>query len=386
MSCPAAKACRPSRRDALLGGALGAVAALASPSSQNASSAALKTRAAPDSLGARAARRGLFFGVAVETRHLSGDPAFAAAVIREADVLTPAWEQKWGAVEPQRGRRNHQAVDAIVQFAARNGQRLRGHALVWYLNLPHWFDNELDPAQARAALSAHIGDICRRAGPATFHWDVVNEGVNPRDGRPDGLRITPHLRLLGDDYIEQAFVMAREAAPKARLYYNDFGVDYADADSNGRRASILRLLERLKSRGVPIDGLGVQGHLVMGRRFDAGIFRRFLADVAGIGLDIAITEFDVRDRVLPADPAARDRAVADHARAYVETALDERAVKGIVTWGLSDRYSWVNDMPQWRRPDGLLNRGLPLDEVMAAKPLLGALAAALDAAPMRAPN
>ena len=103
----------------------------------------------------------------------------------------------------------------------------------------------------------------------------------------------------------------------------------------------------------------------------------------GLDTDVVLTELDVKDRRLPPDIAERDRAVADHARAFLDAALDERAVKGVVTWGITDRYSWLSTTKGSMRDDGLTVRGLPLDENMQRKPLWHAIAEAFDHAPAR---
>jgi endo-1,4-beta-xylanase len=141
------------------------------------------------------------------------------------------------------------------------------------------------------------------------------------------------------------------------------------------------LLSDLKRQGVPLYGLGIQCHLKVGNRFNPKIFRKFLADVAALGLKIRITEFDIDDQRLPVDIVERDRQVADHARTFLEVALDERSLNSLLTWGLSDRYTWLN--AERPRADGVKKRPLPLDEDMARKPLWLAMAQCFDNAPMR---
>jgi len=212
---------------------------------------------------------------------------------------------------------------------------------------------------------------------------VLNEAIEPRDGLPGDLRGALLYKIFGESYIAESFRAARAADHDAALYYNDYGVDYAEPESRIRRRAILKLLSSLKAKGVPLDGLGIQGHLRVGRKFNPDEFRTFLRDVAALGLHIVITEFDVGDRHLPPDPDLRDRLVAEHARMYLDVVLDEPAVKGVMTWGLSDKFSWLSTHPITRRSDGLRIRGLPLDEYMQPKPLWRAMAEAFDRAPLR---
>jgi endo-1,4-beta-xylanase len=228
----------------------------------------------------------------------------------------------------------------------------------------------------------HVRSMIAHFGDKVSSWDVVNEAIEPKDGRDDGLRDSDFLKAFGPDHIAEAFRIAREAAPKASLYYNDYGLEYVGLLEDARREQTLRLLSDLKSRRVPIDGLGIQSHLKVGNRFDPQRFRDFLSAVADLGLSILISEFDVSDVRLAADAETRDAAVADHAAPYLETAFDEPKVVGLITWGLSDRYSWLNSGPMSRK-DKLPTRGLPLDRDMRRKPLWHQIARAIEAAPER---
>jgi endo-1,4-beta-xylanase len=137
---------------------------------------------------------------------------------------------------------------------------------------------------------------------------------------------------------------------------------------------------------VPVHALGIQAHLLADRfaqRFNATAYSRFLDEVADRGLKILITEMDVLDDGLPADIAVRDRAVADVYRRYLDVTLDHRAVKALITFGLSDRYTWLQeDLP---REDGAARRPLPFDEDLQPKPAYRALSHSLRDAPWRHP-
>jgi endo-1,4-beta-xylanase len=156
-----------------------------------------------------------------------------------------------------------------------------------------------------------------------------------------------------------------------------------------RRTTLLKLLEQMRRSGTPVDAIGVQAHLSCagGPPFSAARLRQFLADVAGLGLTIQITELDVTDEKAPADEAARDRLVADAYSRFLDAALDEPAVKMVVTWGLSDRHSWIvrkeTHESKWRT-DGLPSRPLPFDADLKPKPAFEAIAQAFAHAPQRA--
>jgi endo-1,4-beta-xylanase len=137
----------------------------------------------------------------------------------------------------------------------------------------------------------------------------------------------------------------------------------------------------MRRRGVPIRRLGLQGHLYAKHPLNQEKLRRFLREIAGLGLAIEITEFDINDRTYPADLAARDRAVSDLARRFLDVVLDEAAVLDVLTWDITNRNSWLNTNPERRRADGLTQRALPLDETFARTPLWSAMHRAFSEAP-----
>jgi endo-1,4-beta-xylanase len=147
----------------------------------------------------------------------------------------------------------------------------------------------------------------------------------------------------------------------------------------------------MRKAGTPVDAVGIEAHLraVGGPPFSAARLRRFLADIAALDLTIEITELDVTDENAPGDIAARDRLVADTYRRFLDAALDEPAVKTVITWGLSDRHSWIvrreTNEERWRK-DGLPSRPLPFDAGLRPKPACAAIAQAFAHAPARTPG
>ena len=327
-------------------------------------------------LQALAQRSGLFWGAAVQSQHIQPETDFAQAVARECSVIVPEWEMKWGAVEPERGRRNYARSDAILEFADRHQLKIRGHALVWHHNIPRWALETLKQDSDWNLLASFITTTLNRySGNSFIHWDVLNEVVEPRHGRDDGLRIGPYLSAFGPEYIPRALTLAHERAPNVRLYVNEYGLDYDGKIERDRRTVLLRLIEKLKKSNAPFHGIGIQAHLRLDNsRFSEQSLRRFLADIAEYDLKITLTELDVRERDLSLPIEERDRRVAREVTRYLDVVLDEPAVEGIVTWGLSDRYSWLNAK---LRQSGARNRGLPFDEFLAPKPVKYAMVEAL---------
>ena len=330
-------------------------------------------------LQAAAAQKQLVYGLATESGKLAGDPSFAQHVADNAGILVPENELKWDTVEPQPGVFDFSGGDALLAFATQHHMQFRGHNLVWYMQTPGWAG--ADPHTAQDQLVSHITmEVSRYAGKIQS-WDVVNEPLEPKDGRADGLRNSVWMRSLGPGYIETALRAAAAADPNAVLVINDYGMEYDDSTSDARRSAMLSLLTRLKQSGVPLGALGVQAHLNASQSSNFAKFQSFLQSVAALGLKIYITELDVQDSGLPGDVTTRDTRVAQTYSAFLNVALQQPAVQMVVTWGLSDKYTWLSSYAP--RPDGLPVRPLPLDSNLQPKQAYNAMISAFANAPSR---
>lgn len=329
---------------------------------------------------AAAARKGLAFGSMVSIGSLRTNPVYREAIARDCGITVPGNEMKMEHVEPERGRVQFAGGDETRDFARANGMRLRGTTLVWHRGMPAWALAEITPSRAERLMRDWIGRIAGRYRGEIESWDTVNEIIDTRGGRPDGLRRTPWLQALGPGYVDLAFGLLREADPRAAGLWNEedvcLGADWMEA----RRNAVLRNLETFLRRGVPIRRFGLQAHLNSLLPVDEAALRRFLSRIAGMGLAIELTELDVDDRAFPADPAARDRGVADLARRFLDVVLDEPAVLNVVTWDYVDPNTWLDESDR-RRPDGRPQRPLPLDGQYRRKPLWSAIRDAFEAAP-----
>ena len=335
-----------------------------------------------ESLAHLAARSGRFFGSSLTSSDVDGNGAYAALLEAECNVWVPEWQLKWGALASERsGKPDFRAVDAIVAAAQRHGKAVRGHTLLWHEHLPVGVETLSTSRDWSNVIVPHILDVATHYRGRIFQWDVVNEAIEPEDGNADLMRQTPFYRMLGADYVAEAFRLAHEAAPDARLYLNDYAVCYAERYQERRRTGVLRLLERLLGQGVPVHGFGIQGHLDTRRHFDADVFQRFLRELEGLGLELAITELDVReaDNADGLDISGRQKRAADEVRKVLSVALDSPALTGVVTWALADHESWLRkkgDIPD--------NQGLPYDDRLRPTPMRGALAQLFAAARPRA--
>ena len=277
--------------------------------------------------------------------------------------------------------------DLNVPIVLKAGLKLTGAHLLWYRRTPPWLET-LSRDQAQQAVAAHIQRLAGLYRGQCFSWNVVNEAIEPRQNGPNGLRTdSPLVRALGPDFFAPAFHEARAADPAALLLYNEYDLELDTPDHEARRTALFHLLDSLQSAQTPIDGVGLQSHLSFARfdRFNDKVYRRFLHDLAARGLRIVISELDVEDRGSSPEPQARDRQIADVYERFLSVALDEQAVVALVTWGLSDAYSWYNGkyFPEFGRPDHLPQRPLLFDADLQPKPAFYAVLKALQNAPRR---
>ncbi len=284
----------------------------------------------PTPLRTLAAARGIGIGTAVAAPALADEPDYAAVLGTEFGSVTPEDAMKWAAVEPVRGQFTWAAADAIVGFATRHGQAVRGHTLVWHRSLPGWLtQGSFTTDELRALLQQHIQTEMSRYAGRVGVWDVVNEAVND-DGT---LRHSIWLDRLGPGYIADAFRWAHAADPTAKLYLNDYGAEWTNAKST----ALYALVRDLRAQGVPVDGVGFQSHVVLSSELTglAVTLTRF----ATLGVDVALTELDVR-MPLPADATRLATQALGYGRAVSACLAVPRCVS-VSTWGFTDAHSWV---------------------------------------------
>jgi endo-1,4-beta-xylanase len=325
----------------------------------------------------------LVYGSSATTWQLS-DPHYRELFAREAAILFTEDDLLWWRLRPTpRSGLRFEHGDQIIGFAQRHGMLVIGAHLVWDEGFGDgWTEEDLwgmDEQAARDLILGTIAAVVGRYRGRVACWIVVNEALDDSGLRGD----VPWYSTIGPSYVAESFRAAHEADPDALLVLNDFGYETDDAytQAAGKRGATLAFLSELLEAGVPVHALGVQAHLRGGTfaaDFDPDAYRRFLSDVAGLGLRILITELDVLDDGLPAEITARDRAVADVYRTYLDVALQEPAVASLTTFGLSDRYTWLQE--DYPRQDGAPRRPLPFDHDLRPKPAFHALSTALEGA------
>ncbi len=347
------------------------------------------------SLAQAARAKGIRFGSAANVRNGIDDPQVAALLLRECALIVPGNELKEYTIRSDA----HPDVDdfapgdRLLAFCQEHGLTMRGHNLYWAKDeyTPKWLvahDFGANPkAAAEAWLRAYIGRVCDHFGQALTSWDVVNEGIDEKTGE---IRSTVMSRILGRDYLRICFEAARDHLPHTQLVYND----YMSWNTNSavHRKAVLDLLRGFRAAKVPVDALGIQGHIGTdqgpGKSINGGDsapqygeWRAFLHEVEDLGYGMLVSEFDVNDRKVDGDIATRDTVVADTAKTYMDLTLDCRAVTDFLCWGLDDTHSWLQHTTG--RADHLPLRPTPYDAHFAPKPLRAAMISAFNGAPAR---
>lgn len=316
------------------------------------------TAAQQGTLHELAAAQGKYFGSATDNPELP-DAAYAATLGSEFGQITPGNSMKWDTTEPVQGRFDFAKGDVVTDFARQHGQTVRGHTLVWHSQLPGWVA-ALPSAQVEAAMTHHVTEEATHYRGAVAAWDVVNEPFN-EDGT---FRTSPFYTALGSDYVATALRAAHAADPDAKLYLNDYNIEGLGAKSDAMYA----LASELIDEGVPLDGVGMQAHLAVQYGFPYKM-RENMQRFADLGLDVAVTELDVRMQ-LPAD-AAKVATQSSYYQQAVEACLAVERCAGITVWDYTDKYSWV---PSTFPGEGAANL---YDENLAPKPAYDAVRTAL---------
>ncbi|KAF9489445.1 endo-1,4-beta xylanase [Pleurotus eryngii] len=267
----------------------------------------------------------LYFGTATNIEELS-DTAYAAIINNRTEFgqITAANVMKWDSTEPSRGVFTFGAGDQIAALAKKNNQLLRGHNCVWHQQLPSWVTvGNFDAPTLSSIVSTHCSSLVGHYKGQI--WDVINECLND-DGT---FRQSVFFDTLNTSFIATALRAARAADPQAKLYINDFNIE----GQGPKSTAMVNLVKSLQAQKVPIDGIGIQAHLLVG-----GVPSTLLANLkqfTALGVEVAITELDVR-MTLP----VTDALLAQQRRDYQTVISACRAVKGcigVTVWDFSDK-------------------------------------------------
>jgi endo-1,4-beta-xylanase len=293
-------------------------------------------------------------GAATSPNELSGP--HAEILKRHFNSIVAENDMKWVRIHPAESTFDFSRADALVAFARANHMLVRGHTLLWHKQVPAWLfkdanGSEMQPtpenkALLLARLEKHIRAVVSRYRDDVYAWDVVNEVIDP--SAPDGMRRSPWLLIAGTDYIDTAFRVARETAPKARLFINDY-----DTTDPVKRQYLYNLVRDLKRRGVPVDGVGHQMHINIGCPSTAD-FVETINMFAALGVENQVTELDMSVYHNSQDSYAtvHPEAMAKQAQRYRELFDALRQLKGKITgvmfWGVADDHTWLSHFPATR--------------------------------------
>lgn len=302
-------------------------------------------------------------------------PQRQGLVNRHFNSLTAENIMKMAYLRPAPGKFVFEHADALVDYARQHGMLVHGHTLVWHNQLPPWID-EFDGTREEllAILEQHVRTVAAHFAGKLKSWDVVNEAFT--DEVPTVYRGTVWYRNIGPEYIELAFRLAREADPRADLYYNDY--DISGALGTDKLNRILKMVEDFQARGIPIDGIGFQMHIDT-QSPERNDIRESFARVVERGIKVRISELDVSVNVdaqytefNPELAELQRQRYADIVTIYEET-VPPPLRGGITVWGITDADSWI---PGFRnRPDW----PLLFDAGFKAKPALQGMAEGLRA-------
>ncbi|QLQ38803.1 endo-1,4-beta-xylanase [Micromonospora robiginosa] len=278
---------------------------------------------AATTLGAAAAQSGRYFGTAIAASRLN-DSTYSTIAAREFNMITAENEMKPDATEPNQNQFNFSAGDQIYNWATQRGLKVRGHTLAWHAQQPGWMQN-MGGSTLRNAMINHINGVMAHYKGKLAAWDVVNEAFNE-----DGSRRNSNLQGTGNDWIEVAFRTARAADPSVKLCYNDYNIENW---SYGKTQGVYRMIQDFKSRGVPIDCVGLQTHFTGGSSLPSN-FQTTLSSFAALGVDVALTEVDVTN------------SSTSQYQGLTQACLNVPRCIGITVWGVRDSDSWrSNESP-----------------------------------------
>ena len=299
-------------------------------------------------------------GVAVSTRSIRSDEA--PLIIKQFNSITAENSMKMGPIHPKENEYFWKDADAIADFAKLNKIKLRGHNLCWHNQTPNWFFKDstgklVTKEILLQRLKEHITTVVKRYKGTIYAWDVVNEAIS--DKKDEYLRNSLWYQICGEEYIAKAFIYAHEADPDALLFYNDY-----NEISAVKREKMFKLIARLKEAGVPIHGIGLQGHWAINeptiKQLDSTL-KRFIQ----LGLTIQITELDIS--VYPKEHDARERIASDNDAAFTAQREQQQLkvykmsfelfrkykqhISSVTFWNISDRNSWLDNFPVQNRKD-----------------------------------
>ena len=276
--------------------------------------------------------------------------------------ITPENSLKWIFVQPYPNSFNFTVADKYVNIGIKNKMHIVGHALVWHSQLADFMQNVKSKAEMNKHFENHINTVVSRYKGKIDAWDVVNEAFN-EDG---SLRESVFYKFLGKNYIEKAFKLANEIDPNADLIYNDYNLYKKE-----KRDGVIQMVKQMQSKGIKIDGIGVQAHWSLNQP-SLNEIEQIIFDISELGVDVMFTELDIS--VLPSpweqvgaevsqnfsrfEGDAKMNPYPDKLPKSIQNKLAKRyndifqlfikhsdKISRVTFWGVMDKHSWLNDFP-----------------------------------------
>ncbi|WP_372775342.1 endo-1,4-beta-xylanase [Mangrovibacterium sp.] len=326
-----------------------------------------KTQTLKDAFAGR-----FYIGTALNEWQITGQDSASLEVVKEQfNAIVPENCMKSVEIHPAEGEFDFTLADQFVDFGEQNNMFITGHCLIWHSQAPEWFftdslGNDASRELMIERMKTHIHTVVGRYKGRIKGWDVVNEAIM-EDG---SYRNSKFYQIVGEDFIKLAFQFAHEADPEAELYYNDYNEWFP-----GKRDAIVQLIRSLKSEGIRIDGIGMQGHIGLNSP-SLESYEEAMVAYAGEGMKVMVTELDMSilpnrrqdvgadistkieyekelnpytDGVIPQEKQDEwDARMVDFFNLFLKHADD---VSRVTLWGVSDRDSWKNDFPIHGRTD-----------------------------------
>ena len=289
-----------------------------------------------------------FVGTCVPVWSIDVDDAYnveAKRIARDFNMVVCENEMKFAYVEPSQGSFDFYHGDRLVNFAQRNNMRVRGHTLVWHKQVAEWLSSDgvknnknWTREQLLDIMKTHIENVVGHWKGKVHEWDVCNEVLSDDQGivwsNPDGYTLRPSVwTVIGEEFLDSAFVWAHRADPNAVLILNDYGVEFK---GDAKAEALYNLAKRLKDRGVPIDGVGLQCHLDV-HGVDPGRLDQNIKRYNDLGLKCVITELDLG---MDAKNETNLRQQAQDYFNIAQVALKNDHCNELMIWGLTDNRSW----------------------------------------------
>lgn len=341
--------------------------------------------AADSTLSELAAARGRFVGSILNSEWFNNSLGSDATIYEEThkanfNIVVAENEMKFDATEPSRGSFSFTKGDKLMAYAAANGMQVRGHALAWHSQVPSWVSSLAQQVQSAggsardtllSVLKTHIDSVVGHYKGKIREWDVVNEAIN--DNGTHGWRSENSVwyQYIGRDFIDSAFVWAHQADPDAKLYYNDYALEWGMGSGTKAQFAYDSIAVRLKNAGIYITGIGTQTHIQNTHTSTPSNLRTFASKLKSIGMTMQITELDIGFALGTAISDADYAAQGHLYRQFMDLFLEAENMEAFVIWGFSDKYSWLKDQSKYN--------GLIFDSSFAKKPAYDSLVASLKA-------